>query len=74
MTREAMDVLQNALRLSPFDRALLIDELYRSFDSTKKSPTEAAWISEAESRVNAYESGKLPADDAKAFLARTAKQ
>ena len=74
MTVEARAVLEQALRLDAVQRAELIEALFRSFETTGVGPHDAAWVSEAESRVDAYEAGKLGAAPAEEILDRIAKQ
>jgi putative addiction module component (TIGR02574 family) len=74
MTRATEEVLRRALRLNPVERAQLIEGLFRSFDVAPDPKTDAAWAKEAESRIEAYDSGKVRADSAKAVLARIAKR
>jgi len=52
-------VLEEALELPPIERAKLIEELLESFEFNKDEKVEALWAEEAESRVKAFENGKL---------------
>ena len=54
-------VLRSALRLSPIDRARLIEEIYRSFESNTERQAAEAWAEEAETRIDAYERGEIEA-------------
>ena len=72
MTRAARAVLNRALRLDPVERAQLIEGLFRSFEAPTDARADAAWAKEAESRIEAYESGKIRADSARAVLGRIA--
>ena len=74
MTASATRILSDALGLSPIERADLIDELLRSFDPPQDSALADAWKAEAESRIDAYEAGRLSADSAKAVFARINKR
>jgi putative addiction module component (TIGR02574 family) len=67
MSTSAKSVLQEALRLSPGDRAALVEGLIGSLD--QPDPTmDSLWLKEAEDRMAAYRSGELGAVDAeKAF-------
>jgi putative addiction module component (TIGR02574 family) len=58
-------LLQQALGLGPVERAELIDALLASFDANDTGALDAAWSVEAESRIDAYESGALSAISAK---------
>jgi len=59
MTAQAQIVLDEAMALPPVDRAGLIEQLLASFDVDSRRTIDAAWASEVESRVDAYEQGKI---------------
>lgn len=63
-------ILRDALCLDPMERAELIDELLNSFDTRSESPHFDAWQEEAESRIDAFEAGRLIDDAAEAVFAR----
>jgi putative addiction module component (TIGR02574 family) len=71
---DASRILTDALILSPIERAKLIDELLRSFDPPEDDAVVDAWKAEAESRIDAYETGRLSADSAEAVLTRINKR
>jgi len=52
------DILKEAITLPPSERALLIDELLNSLDE-KDNEIDRLWAKEAESRIDAYDKGKL---------------
>jgi len=70
MTTATQQLLREALRLTPVEKAVLIEELFQSFDPSGDRRVDAAWTGEVESRIDAYEAGKIPADSAEAVLAR----
>jgi len=70
MTVTAEQVLKSALVLSPVDRAGLIERLFHSFDSADDRGTDAAWAEEIESRIDAYDAGRIEASSAEDVLAR----
>ena len=70
VTEATKGLLEQALRLSPIERAELIGELFSSFERHQDDAVEAAWVEEAESRIDAYESGQLRADSAEAVFDR----
>ena len=70
MNPSATRILSDALVLSPIERAELIDELLRSFDPPKDGAVADVWKDEAESRIDAYEAGRVSADSAEAVFAR----
>jgi putative addiction module component (TIGR02574 family) len=53
-------VLKEALTLKPAQKAELIDKLLSSLDKPDKDIDEL-WAKEAESRIDAYEKGKIRA-------------
>ena len=52
-------ILSEVLKLSPIDRAQLIEDVLSSFEFTSRKDVDEAWGIEAEDRINAYEQGKL---------------
>jgi len=67
------DVLQQALALSPEDRAHLAGLLEKSLIQHGGFATPEiaqAWNAEIERRAQAYDHGQMPADDWKIALAR----
>lgn len=70
MTTATEQLLQEALRLRPVERANLIEDLFLSFDRSGDRRVDAAWAEEIESRIGAYEAGKIAADSGEAVLAR----
>ena len=59
MTTTALRVLQDALTLTPIERAELIDGLLHSFDPGPDRRLLDAWMAEAESRIDAFEGGQI---------------
>jgi putative addiction module component (TIGR02574 family) len=74
MTQAAQAVFAQALRLDAVERAELIDRLFQSFDQSANPSVDAAWAAEAESRLDAYDGGKLTADSADAVFKRLARR
>ncbi len=56
------EILREALTLKPAQKAELVDRLISSLDKPDKEIDEL-WAKEAESRVDAYEQGKIKAID-----------
>ena len=50
------------------ERARLIDVLWDSLSSADVKAHEAAWAAEAERRIDAFDAGKLKAQDAQSVL------
>ena len=59
MSKAAIDVLADALRLEPDARAEVAAELLASLDGPADSDAEAAWEAEIERRIEAIESGAI---------------
>jgi putative addiction module component (TIGR02574 family) len=70
MTAIAEHVLKDALDLSPVERAELIERLFQSFDRSQDRRVDAAWAAEIESRIDAYDNGKIKASPAEEVFAR----
>lgn len=68
MTTSAQEMLREALRLSPIDRAALVEGLIASLDKPDAS-LDARWLKEAADRMAAYRSGELAAVDAETVFA-----
>jgi len=70
MTAIAEKILRQALDLPPVKRAELIEGLLHSFDERQDECLDTRWAQEAESRIDAYESGKITADSAEVVFDR----
>jgi putative addiction module component (TIGR02574 family) len=57
-----------ALKLSPFERAQLIDALWQSLDPVEQQAIDQAWTEEAEDRLAAYRRGEIEALDGESAL------
>ncbi|MBE9138820.1 addiction module protein [Nodosilinea sp. LEGE 07088] len=58
-----------ALKLSPFERAQLIDALWQSLDPAEQAEIDAAWLEESQDRLAAYRQGEVEAVDGESALA-----
>lgn len=54
------NILKDALMLSPFEKAQLIDKLISSLDKPDKE-VDLLWAKEVEGRIDAYDQGKIKA-------------
>lgn len=54
------EILKEALTLKPAQKAELVDKLLSSLDNPDKE-IDRLWAQEAESRIDAYEQGKIKA-------------
>ncbi len=56
-------------KLEPAERAALIDVLWESLDEGRIKEIESRWVAESEDRIDAFESGDLPAVDGPTAIA-----
>lgn len=61
MSPKADQVLIDALKLSPIERAELIERLLASFPFPDRQAIDERWAAEAEDRIDAFERGELQA-------------
>jgi len=61
MMTQTKHVLDEALGLSPIERAELMEGILSSFDFPSRNENDAAWAREAEDRIDAYDRGDLAA-------------
>lgn len=61
MTYQTQQMLKKALSLSPIERAELVEKVFDSFNGYQKNNFDHLWAREAESRIDAFEKGKLKA-------------
>jgi len=57
-----------ALKLSPFERAQLIDALWQSLDPAEQDAIDQAWLDESKDRLQAFQQGQLAAVDGETAL------
>ena len=57
-----------ALKLSPFERAQLIDALWQSLDLAEQEEIDRAWLEESQDRLSAYRQGEVEAVDGESAL------
>ena len=72
MSEHTEVILEQALALSPKDRAALVEELLASLDQPDPV-VDALWAKEVEDRINAYEAGELEAIPAEAVFKKYKK-
>jgi putative addiction module component (TIGR02574 family) len=60
---DSVILTSEALKLPPFERAQMIDALWRSLDPSEQTSVDAAWISESLDRLKAFREGKLSSLD-----------
>lgn len=61
MVPEVRQVLTEALKLSPHERAELVEQVLASFELPDREAIDALWAQEAEARIAAYERGEMGA-------------
>ncbi len=70
MSPQADRVLLEALKLSPVERAELIEKLLASFSFPDRKAIDELWAAEAEDRIDAYERGEIKSKTAAKVFAR----
>ena len=54
-------ILNEALKLSPLEKAAVIDRLMASFDIPQRQRVDEAWAQEVERRIDAYDADSISA-------------
>ena len=67
-------IIVEALKLPPIERAELLEQLLSSFEFPHRKTIDDLWAEEAESRIDAFEQGKLAAIPAKDVFEKIEKQ
>jgi putative addiction module component (TIGR02574 family) len=70
MSPQADRVLLDALKLSPVERAELIEKRLASFSFPDRKAIDELWAAEAEDRIDAYERGEIKSKTAAEVFAR----
>ncbi|OGQ95142.1 MAG: addiction module protein [Deltaproteobacteria bacterium RIFOXYD12_FULL_57_12] len=70
MSSQAQQVLRDALKLSPVERAELVESILASFSFAERQSIDKLWAVEVEDRIDAYESGELKSRPAAEVFAR----
>ena len=74
MSASSEQILQQALGLSPDDRAEIVERLLASFQAPPDPLLDELWAREAEDRLDAYDRGELGAVPAEEVFARIERQ
>lgn len=61
MPKHGRQILAEALKLPPLERAELVENLLTSFEFQSRKRIDALWAKEAENRIDAYEHGEMAA-------------
>ena len=70
MTSQAQQVLKDALKLSPVERAELVERILASFAFPARRRIDELWAVEVEERIDAYETGEIRSSSADDVFAR----
>ncbi len=60
MTKKSIKVLEQALDLTPMERAEIVEKILSSFELPERKSIDRLWAEEAEDRIDAFEAGKIP--------------
>ena len=74
MSANSEQILQQALALSPEDRAQVVERLLASFQVPPDPQLDELWAREAEDRLDAHDRGELGAVSAEEVFARIERQ
>jgi putative addiction module component (TIGR02574 family) len=59
MSPRAHEVLAEALKLSPMERAELVEQILSSFEFPDREKIDQLWATEVEDRISAYDRGEI---------------
>jgi putative addiction module component (TIGR02574 family) len=65
MSKHREQILAEALKLPPVERAELVENLLSSFEFRSRETIDVLWAQEAENRIDAFERGEIAAIPAK---------
>jgi putative addiction module component (TIGR02574 family) len=74
MSASTEQILQQALALSPQDRAEIVERLLATFQTPPDPHLDELWAREAEERIDAYDRGELGAVPAEEVFGRIDRQ
>jgi putative addiction module component (TIGR02574 family) len=61
MSKVGEQIFAEALKLSPVERAELVENLLTSFEFPSRKIIDDLWVQEVESRIDAFERGEIMA-------------
>ncbi len=73
MPKHGKQILAEALKLPPVERAELVESLLTSFEFRSRKKIDALWAKEVEDRIDAFERGEMAAIPAKDVFAHIEK-
>jgi putative addiction module component (TIGR02574 family) len=65
---------KEALQLTPFEKAQIIDALWQSLDPAEQESVDRAWLAESRDRLQAFRAGELKALDGEEVLRSIASE
>ncbi len=65
MPKQGKQILAEALKLPPVERAELVEDLLSSFEFQSRKTIDGLWAQEAEDRIDAFERGEMSTISAK---------
>lgn len=74
MSKFEKQILVEALKLPPTERAELVENLLASFEFPSRKTIDDLWAQEAESRIDAFERGEIADIPAKEVFAKIEKR
>jgi putative addiction module component (TIGR02574 family) len=69
MAKQRKQILAEALKLPPVERAELVENLLSSFEFQSRKALDALWAQEAEDRIDAFDHGEMAAIPARDVFA-----
>ncbi len=69
MVKQGKQILAEALKLPPVERAELVENLLSSFEFQSRKAIDALWAEEVEDRIDAFDGGEMAAIPAKDVFA-----
>jgi putative addiction module component (TIGR02574 family) len=73
MPKHGRQILVEALKLPPVERAELVENILTSFEFGARKTMDALWAKEAEDRIDAFERGEMAAIPARDVFAEIEK-
>jgi putative addiction module component (TIGR02574 family) len=65
---ESAILAKEALQLTPFEKAQIIDALWQSLDPAEQKSIDRAWLAESQDRLKAFRAGEIKALDGESAL------
>jgi putative addiction module component (TIGR02574 family) len=73
MSKVGEQIFAEALKLSPVERAELVENLLTSFEFPSRKIIDDLWVQEVESRIDAFERGEIMAIPAEEVFVKIEK-